>query len=111
MPWDPSVQAFLPFPSVLEMMAYDMSWTTNLGNAFLSQQQDVMDAVQRERRKARDYGYLRSNAQISLAVGLTSRSCPSIPATSWFPTTTRQWFSFRRAPGIFVGGGIRFGSA
>src|SRR6202161_393104 len=60
LPWDPSVQALLPFPSVLEMMANDMSWTTDLGNAFLSQQQDVMDAVQRERRKAKDYGYLRS---------------------------------------------------
>src|SRR6202171_5477357 len=63
LPWDPSVQALLPFPSVLEMMANDMSWTTNLGNAFLSQQQDVTDAVQRERRKAKEYGYLRSNAQ------------------------------------------------
>src|SRR5579871_2026146 len=61
LPWDPSVQALLPFPSVLEMMASDMNWTTNIGNAFLAQQQDVMDAVQRERRKARDYGYLRSN--------------------------------------------------
>src|SRR5258708_31461460 len=53
LPWDPSVQALLPFPSVLEMMANDMSWTTDLGNAFLSHQQDVMDAVQRERRKAK----------------------------------------------------------
>ena len=33
---------------------------TDLGNAFLSQQQDVMDAVQRERRKAKHYGYLVS---------------------------------------------------
>ena len=55
LPWDPSVQALLPFPSVLEMMANDMSWTTDLGNAFLSQQQAVMDAVQRERKKAWDY--------------------------------------------------------
>src|ERR1700685_178095 len=45
-PWDPSVQALLPFPSVLEMMASDMSWTTSLGNAFLAQQQEVMDTVQ-----------------------------------------------------------------
>src|ERR1700719_5171354 len=64
LPWDPSVQALLPFPSVLEMMASDMNWTTNIGNAFLAQQQDVMDAVQRMRKKARDYGYLRSNAQV-----------------------------------------------
>src|ERR1700732_1468235 len=69
LPWDPSVQALLPFPSVLDMMASDMNWTTDLGNAFLAQQQDVMDAVQRERRKARDFGYLRSNGQIVVGAG------------------------------------------
>src|ERR1700723_1684383 len=52
LPWDPSVQALLPFPSVLDMMNSDMKWTTDLGNAFLAQQQDVMDAGQRARRKA-----------------------------------------------------------
>src|ERR1700680_5217230 len=49
LPWDPSLQALLPFPSVLDMMASDMQWTSDLGNAFLAQQQDVMDAVQRAR--------------------------------------------------------------
>ncbi len=58
LPWDPSVQALLPFPSVLDMMASDMNWTSQLGNAFLAQQQDVMDAVQRERAVAERYGYL-----------------------------------------------------
>src|ERR1700676_4336354 len=61
LPWDPSVQALLPFPSVLDMMASDMGWTSELGNAFLAQEPDVMDAVQRERHRAYDYGYLRSN--------------------------------------------------
>src|SRR5579862_2347486 len=56
LPWDPSVQALLPFPNVLDMMADDPDWTRDLGNAFLAQRQDVMDAVQRERREARDYG-------------------------------------------------------
>src|ERR1700730_12034346 len=69
LPWDPSVQALLPFPSVLEMMSSDMNWTNDLGNSFLAQQQDVMEAVQRERRRARDYGYLRSNGQIVVAGG------------------------------------------
>ena len=67
--WDPSVQALLPFPSVLDMMASDMDWTTDLGNAVLAQRPDVMDAVQSERHKARDYGYLRSNAQIVVSGG------------------------------------------
>jgi hypothetical protein len=50
LPWDPSVQALLPFPSVLGMMASDLNWTRDLGDAFLAQGPDVMDAVQRERR-------------------------------------------------------------
>jgi len=41
-----------PFPSALEMMASDINWTSDLGNAFLAQQQDVMDAVQRQRLEA-----------------------------------------------------------
>src|ERR1700692_3465012 len=69
LPWDPSVQALLPFPSVLEMMASDMTWTNKLGDAVLAQHQDVMDAVQRMRQKAKDYGYLRSNAQIIVSDG------------------------------------------
>src|ERR1700730_11052279 len=68
-PCDPSVEALLPFPSVLDMMASDMSWTAELGNAFLAQQQDVLAAVQRQRQSARDFGYLRSNAQIVVDAG------------------------------------------
>jgi uncharacterized protein DUF3300 len=80
LPWDPSVQALLPFPSVLEMMASDMRWTTDLGNAFLAQPQDVMDATQRERRKARDFGYLRTNGQIVVGGGPYITIMPANPA-------------------------------
>jgi len=69
LPYDPSVQALLPFPNVLETMASDMDWTGNLGDAFLAQRQDVMDAVQRMRLKAKDYGYLRSNSQVVVSGG------------------------------------------
>src|SRR6202790_342781 len=62
--WDPRVLALLPFPSVLDMMASDMAWTTDLGNAVLQQRAEVMDAIQRMRRKAMEYGYLRSNEYI-----------------------------------------------
>jgi hypothetical protein len=56
--WDPSVQALLPFPSVLEKMARNMGWTEQLGDAFLSQPAALMDAVQRMRDRAWTYGYL-----------------------------------------------------
>src|SRR5580698_161298 len=69
LPWDPSVQALLPFPSVLEMMAGDMAWTTQLGSAVLAQRPDVMDAVQRMRHKAQGFGYLRTNAQVVVGGG------------------------------------------
>ena len=67
--WDPSVQALLPFPSVLDMMASDLPWTQEIGNAFLVQRADVMDAVQRMRQEARRFGYLQSNAQVVVSSG------------------------------------------
>ncbi len=66
LPWDPSVQALLPFPSVLDTMASDMGWTTDLGNAFL--------------------------AQLSVP-GLTSRLCLSIRPLSSYRTMIRESFS------------------
>ena len=45
--WDPSIQALVVFPSVVQQMDQNLQWTTALGNAFLGQQQDVMAAVQR----------------------------------------------------------------
>ena len=62
-PWDPSVQALVAFPDVFQRMADNIQWTTDLGNAFLAQQSDVMDAVQRMRAKARGTGNLKTNAQ------------------------------------------------
>src|SRR5271166_6585342 len=61
--WDASVQALVVFPDVLKRLNDDVAWTTNLGNAFLAQQQDVMDAVQRMRQKAQQAGRLQSTAQ------------------------------------------------
>jgi Protein of unknown function (DUF3300) len=109
LPWDPSVQALLPFPSVLEMMASDMNWTTDLGNAFLDQQQDVMEAVQRERRRARDYGYLRSNGQIIVSGGPYITIMPSNPAFVVVPYYDPRVVFYAPRPGIYVGGAIRFG--
>ena len=109
LPWDPSVQALLPFPSVLDMMASDMNWTTDLGNAFLAQQQDVMDAVQRERRKARDFGYLRSNGQIIVGGGPYITVMPVNPGFVVVPYYDPRIVFFAPRPGFVVGGAIRFG--
>ena len=62
-PWDPSVQAMAGLPEVVKRLADDIQWTTDLGNAFLAQQSDVMDAVQRMRKKAKDTGNLKSSEQ------------------------------------------------
>ena len=64
-----NVQALLPFPSVLGMMAGDMPWTEELGNAFLADQAGVMDAVQRMRHEASEFGYLRSTPDITVTGG------------------------------------------
>src|SRR6266446_2430410 len=62
-PWDPSIQALVEFPDVVQRMAGNIQWTTDLGNAFLAQQSDVMDAVQRMRGKAQGKGALKTSAQ------------------------------------------------
>jgi hypothetical protein len=62
-PWDPSVQALAGLPEVVKRLSDDIQWTTELGNAFLAQQSDLMDAVQRMRKKAKDQGNLKSNEQ------------------------------------------------
>jgi len=62
-PWDASVQALAALPDVANRLANDIQWTTDLGNAFLAQQADVMDAVQRMRKKAQDRGTLKSTEQ------------------------------------------------
>ena len=61
--WDPSVQALAPLPDVLKVLAENIKWTTDLGNAFLAQQDDVMNAVQRMRMKAQGNGQLKTTPQ------------------------------------------------
>ena len=62
-PWDPAVQSMAAVPEVVKRLSDDIQWTTDLGNAFLAQQSDVMDAVQRMRKKAKEKGALESNQQ------------------------------------------------
>jgi Protein of unknown function (DUF3300) len=62
-PWDASVQSMAAFPDVVTRLGDNIAWTTDLGNAFLAQQADVMAAVQRMRGKAEGTGALKTSAQ------------------------------------------------
>lgn len=67
LPWDPTVQTLLPFPSLLARMAADAKWSSALGEAFLAQQQDVLRAVQRLRHRAQASGSLQTDDHVVVA--------------------------------------------
>src|SRR5262245_35125641 len=62
-PWDPSVQVMVAFPDVVKLLSDNVAWMTDLGNAFLAQQADVMDAVQRMRARAQTNGNLNTTPE------------------------------------------------
>jgi len=64
--WDPSVKALSQFPSVLENMANNLSWTSSLGEAYHNQSADVMTAIQTLRAQAKAKGNLKSSSQITV---------------------------------------------
>jgi hypothetical protein len=110
LPWDPSVLALLPFPSVLDMMARDAQWTGTLGNAVLVQRNDVMDAVQRMRRDAQNYGYLAPNAYDNVVDdGGYVEIQPVNPAYLYVPVYNPGVVFFAPRRGYFVGGAVVFG--
>src|SRR6266849_9573720 len=61
--WDPSIQATAALPAVVKQLGDNIAWTSDLGNAFLAQESDVMDAVQRMRAKAEGTGNLKTSEQ------------------------------------------------
>ncbi len=110
LPWDPSVQALLPFPSVLDPLARDPNWTRRLGDAFLAQHDQVMDAVQHMRQQARDYGYLRSNGQMQvIAAGPAIEIVPVNPAFFFVPVYNPLLVFAAPRPGFRIAAAISFG--
>jgi hypothetical protein len=65
--WDPSIKSLVPFPPILQLLDGHLDWTEHLGEAFLAQQGDVMDAVQRLRHRAQGAGLLKSSPQQTVA--------------------------------------------
>src|SRR5580698_2515131 len=95
--WDPSIQALVPFPDVVKRLNSDIRWTTDLGNAFLAQQADVMAAVQRLRAKAKDSGKLTDTPQEKVVVdnqdGKTAIEIqPTDPQVVYVPTYNPGYF-------------------
>jgi hypothetical protein len=110
--WDPSVLALIPFPSVLNLMAQDLAWTEQLGNAVLTRRADVMDAVQRLRKKAREFGYLRSNPYCTVVENDGYIEIfPVNPAYIYVPTYDPLVVFAAPRPGFFIGGAIGWGPA
>ncbi len=89
--WDPSIQSMAIFPDLVKRLANDIKWTTDLGNAFLAQQSDVMDAVQRMRMKAQAAGNLRSTDQMKVETKVVETKTvvviqPANPQVVYVPT-------------------------
>jgi hypothetical protein len=113
--WDPSVQALVAFPTVLQMMASSMPWTSEIGDAFQTQSADVMDAVQRLRGQALKYGYLQSTPQLQVTRGPAIEIIPVNPAYVVVPyydpiivfAPPRPRFLVSTA--IYLGFGVRLG--
>ena len=108
--WDPAVLALLPFPSVLDMMSRDPTWTQQLGTEVLTRRAAVMDAIQRMRKQARKYGYLQTNPYDTVVdSGGYVELLPVNPAYIYVPAYDPLVVYGPPPPGFFIGGAIRFG--
>ncbi|HYK88960.1 MAG TPA: DUF3300 domain-containing protein [Acidobacteriota bacterium] len=121
-PWDPSVQALVAVPDALAKLNQDIRWTTDLGNAFLAQQADVMNAIQRMRGRAQTNGRLTSTPQQTVTTEdqggqqaiVIQPANPQVvyvpvydPAYIWgppvygyYPPLYYPWFGFGFGPGF-----------
>ena len=116
--WDPSVKALCHFPGILNLMSERISETTNLGNAFLAQEGDVMNMVQKLRAEAYAQGNLDSNSRQKVIVD--NRTIIIEPADPrvvyvpyydplyaygawWYPAYPPYYWG---PPGVYVGAGL-----
>jgi hypothetical protein len=110
-PWDNSVKALARYPAVLKWMDDNLAWTTALGQAFLNQQQDVMDAVQRLRAKAQGLGNLQSTPQQNVVADSGAiEILPADPQLIYVPVYQPDMVYFQQPFGTpFISFGIGFG--
>lgn len=102
-PWDSSVKALTEFPSVLTNMDKNLAWTSSLGDAYVNQSQDVMDAVQAMRARAQKAGNLSSTSQESVRQnGQTIVIEPADPQVVYVPEYD-PWLAYGDPIGIWPG--------
>ena len=113
LPWDVSILSLLPFPQILSTMAQNMQWTEQLGDAVLAQRADVMDAVQRLRARASQYGYFQdpqfSRYERVVVAGPGIYQIEPLGADYYVPYYNPRIFFAAPRPGFFVG--FSFGPA
>jgi len=109
-PWDPSVQALARYPSVLEWMDNNLDWTTELGQAFMNQQQDVMDSIQRLRTDASNNGNLQSTPQQQVVNdGGDIEILPAQPDDIYVPVYQPEQVYYQSGFGLTFGIGFPIG--
>jgi uncharacterized membrane protein YgcG len=119
-PWDASVKALVQFPNVLANLASNLGWTSELGDAYYNQPQDVMNAVQVMRQRAQRAGNLESSPQQTeksdngrIQIAPASPNIVYVPAYDpWavYGYPLEPWPYWINTPGIWWGGpGIYFG--
>jgi Protein of unknown function (DUF3300) len=107
-PWDPSVKALTALPQTLQMMNDKLDWTQQLGDAFLAQQQDVLDAVQRLRARADANGQLKSSPEQTVTIKPRGGSQPAttaVPSNVYMiePTNPDEYYVPIYDPGVVYG--------
>lgn len=119
-PWDASVKALVEFPSVLANMVQNIGWTSELGDAYYNQPEDVMKAVQEMRKKARKAGNLKPTSQLNVTdqngqVEIAPENPDVVYVPAYDPWTVygyplAPWPYWVDVPGIWWGGpGLYFG--
>ena len=121
--WDPSVKVIATYPGVLKMMYEKLDWTSSLGQAFLNQNDEVMQAIQGRRAKAKELGNLKSDEHQSVTTETTDSGTtvivvqPTDPEVIYVPTTTTVVYekpvesSTNLTPLVTFGLGMALGAA
>ena len=116
--WDPSVKALIGLPDVLKMMSENLDWMRDLGDAFLGQKAELLDAVQRLRARARETGTLTSTPQQTVTVQepgviVIESASPGViyvPSYSPFTVYGSGWtYPYWYYPGFYYPGYWRYG--